>query len=84
MKTEIDALFASNRLDEAEQALLAMPADAYTLYMRGRIAWKRGMRREAITLYEESAEIEPEGEAATALEQAHAIMAFYNKDLYNP
>ncbi len=39
MKTEIDALFAASRLDEAEQALLAMPADAYTLYMRGRIAW---------------------------------------------
>ena len=33
---------------------------------------------------EESAEIEPDGEAATALEQARAIMAFYNKDLYNP
>ncbi len=82
MKTEIDALFASNRLDEAEQALLAMPADAYTLYMRGRIAWKRGLRREAITMYEESAEIEPD--PATALEQARAIMAFYNKDLYNP
>ena len=52
--------------------------------MLGRIAWKRGQRSRAITFYEESAALNPDGYAATALEQARAIMAFYNKDLYNP
>lgn len=86
MKTliEIEALFSANRLDDAENAVLQLPQDADTLYMLGRIAWKRGQRSRAITFYEESAALNPDGYAATALEQARAIMAFYNKDLYNP
>ena len=52
--------------------------------MKGRIAWKRGQKSRAMSFYAEAAGLEPESEAATALEQARRVMDFYNKDLYNP
>lgn len=82
-KEQINQLYDSNRLDEAE-ALLAGCDDAWSLYMLGRIEWKRGKRSAAISLYGRSAALEPDGPASTALEQAREIMDFFNKDLYNP
>ncbi|MDE5682578.1 MAG: tetratricopeptide repeat protein [Muribaculaceae bacterium] len=52
--------------------------------MKGRIAWKRGLKSQAMSFYAEAAGLEPDSEAATALEQARQVMDFYNKDLYNP
>ena len=56
----------------------------WALYMKGRIAWKQGQKSRAISFYSEAAGLDPNSEAATALEQARAVMDFYNKDLYNP
>jgi len=81
------AMFDDNRLDEADSALDALagtPDRAWALYMKGRIAWKRGQKSSAMSFYAEAAALEPASEAATALEQARQIMDFYNKDLYNP
>lgn len=82
-KEQINQLYDSNRLDEAE-ALLGSREDAWSLYMLGRIEWKRGNRGAAISLYVRSSALEPSGPASTALEQAREIMDFFNKDLYNP
>lgn len=84
----ISALFDDNRLDEADSALDCLSDNnsdrAWALYMKGRIAWKRGQKSRAMSFYAEAAGLEPESEAATALEQARRVMDFYNKDLYNP
>ena len=85
-KEQIQALYLDNKLEEAS-ALLAPPAaqnDPWAIYMLGRIAWKQGRKTDAITIYEQAAALDPGSEAAVALEQAHEIMAFFNKDLYNP
>lgn len=86
-KERIIALFDDNKLDEADTALDALddgPERAWVLYMKGRIAWKRGQKSRAISFYAEAAGLDPDSEAATALDQARRIMDFYNKDLYNP
>lgn len=86
-RENIMAMFDDNRLDEADSALDALagtPDRAWALYMKGRIAWKRGQKSSAMSFYAEAAALEPASEAATALEQARQIMDFYNKDLYNP
>ena len=83
-KQHIEQLFNTNRLDEAESLLSPASDDAWTLYMLGRIAWKRGDKSAAISLYERAEAIDPASEAAVALEQARDVMSFYNKDLYNP
>lgn len=86
-KEAIAAMFDDNRLDEADTALDNLadtPDRAWALYMKGRIAWKRGQKSRAMSFYAEAAGLDPDSEAATALEQARSIMDFYNKDLYNP
>lgn len=82
-KDKITSLFDSNKLEEVE-ALLTGQEDAWSLYMLGRVAWKRGQRGDAMSLYARSAAEEPDGPGSVALEQARQIMDFYNHDLYNP
>ena len=97
MDTEkIKADIAANRLEQAEKELLACleagsdkakgekESRAECLYLLGRIAWKRGDKGAAISRYEQAVAIDPESDAAVALEQARQIMNFYHKDLYNP
>lgn len=74
-KDSIKRLIDANRLDEAE---------AGVLYLLGRIAWKRGRKGEAISLYERAVALDADSEAAVALQQAREIMDFFNKDLLNP
>ncbi len=81
---EIEKLISENRLSEAEELLEQAGESARADYLRGRLAWRRGDRAGAMSLYQRSAELEPDGPAAVALEQARDIMAFYHKDLYNP
>lgn len=57
---------------------------AYIAYLRGRLAWKEGRRADAITFYTTATSLDSDSDAAIALSQAREIMAFYNKDLYNP
>ncbi len=50
-KEQINQLYDSNRLDEAE-ALLGSREDAWSLYMLGRIEWKRGhAARQSVSMY---------------------------------
>lgn len=82
-KEAIKKLYDANLLEEAEAAI-GIADDAWAMYMRGRIAWRRGRRGDAISLYEKALALDPGSEAAVALEQARSVMNFYNKDLLNP
>lgn len=57
---------------------------AVELYRRGRCAWQHGDRAAAITAYERSAALDPEGPGATALEMTRDIMDFYDNNQFNP
>ncbi len=84
----IRELILAGRLDEAlsvaSQLLDVQGENAEVLYLRGRVYWRLGQRREAITDYTASALLQPGGPASLALAQATEIMDFYNHDLYNP
>ena len=59
-------------------------AQAVELYRRGQRAWQHGDRAAAITAYERSAALDPEGPGATALEMTRDIMDFYDTNQFNP
>ncbi len=84
---EVRQLIKENAL-EAASALLpsadSPSATATDLYLLGRIAWKEGRKTDAMSLYGRATALDPDSEAATALEQARVIMGFYHRDLYNP
>lgn len=82
-KALIQSYFDDNRLDEV-LLLLESADDAWSLYMKGRVAWKQGRRSDAMGFYARSSTLDPSGPATVALDQARKIMDFYNKDMYNP
>ncbi|MDE6176800.1 MAG: hypothetical protein K2F71_04585 [Paramuribaculum sp.] len=56
-----------------------------TLYFeRGKLYWKTGCRSAATTDYAAAAELDPDGPAVAALDQAREIENFFNTDLLNP
>lgn len=86
--TEIEKLIADNLLEEALAALnseiLGNHADARLYFLRGKVNWRLDRRGEAITDYEHAVALDPESEAAAALELSRGIMDFYNPDMFNP
>lgn len=80
---DLISLANEGRFEEVFSAIEGID-NADTLYIRGRIAWQQGKRGEAISYYEKSAALEPDGIAAKTLEQVREIMNFYHRDLYNP
>ncbi|MBD5360854.1 MAG: tetratricopeptide repeat protein [Bacteroides sp.] len=72
-------------MNEIEQEIVALtaklqaePDDARALYRRGSLYWKLGRRAEAITDFNASAEIEPDGPGAAAAAHALSILDFFN------
>ncbi|MDE7025524.1 MAG: tetratricopeptide repeat protein, partial [Paramuribaculum sp.] len=63
-----------NRLDEALQSIneyiLIHPDCAQALFLRGKLYWKLGNRAAATANYAAATELDPDGPAAAALEQA--------------
>ena len=57
---------------------------AIELFHEGAKAWKKGDRGKAMTLYAESASLDPDGPGAHALEMSRDIMNFYDKNQLNP
>lgn len=57
-------------------------ADLY--FRRGKLYWRLGERSRATTDYAQASELDPEGPATMALEQARDVESFFNPDLYNP
>ena len=72
----LQSISQAEGLDDAEKAAL--------YYELGREAWKSGLKAVAISAYEHSTAIDPQGPAAPALEMARNVMDFYHRDLYNP
>lgn len=73
-----------NALVQLTQIIDNDPADAEALYVRGKLFWKLGRRSQATSDYAAAAELDPDGPAAMALEQARDIENFFNPDLLNP
>lgn len=61
------------------------PAEhAVLLAQKGKLLWRLGQRGEAISAYEQSARLDPDGPGTPLLEHSRAIMDFFNPDLLNP
>lgn len=85
---EISHLINNNEIDAAIVAVTRLledgGGDPELYYQRGRLYWRKDMRREAINDYMEAVSLDPSSKAAAALEQASAIMRFYDRNRYNP
>lgn len=68
----------------AYDRLIAGRQDAELYFQRGRLKWKAGRKTDAMSDYAKAVALDPQSPAAAALDLARDVMAFYNKDLYNP
>ena len=84
---QIKKMIADGFVEEAVAAAresMGGDNDAQLLYLMGNAYMKQGVRKEAMNAYRKAAEINPEGPAVEEGRMIDQIMAFYNKDLYNP
>jgi outer membrane protein assembly factor BamD (BamD/ComL family) len=58
--------------------------EARQLYLKGNEARRRGQWHEAINCYIQAAELDPDSPAVEAKRMLDDILAYYNKDMYNP
>lgn len=68
--------------DDADATQAQYMARLY--FLRGKLNWRMGRRREAVGDYSLAESLDPTSPAATALAQARDIMDFHAPDLYNP
>ena len=61
-----------------------MMASAEELYQKGNAYRKQGLWHEAINCYLQAIELDPDSPAVEAKRMLDDILAFYNKDAYNP
>lgn len=71
-------------IKELDERIAANPEDEDAYIERGKIHWAYGRRREAMNDYLKALDLNPRSNARHLLEQANAILSFFNKDLYNP
>ena len=89
---EIKALLTDSRSSEAIVAADALLAQegvatserAMAYYLRGNAYRQMSDWRMALNSYLEAMELDPDGPATMAYNSALEILAFFNKDLYNP
>lgn len=85
---KINAFICENRIEDAINALNQHIAehgdDDVALYERGKLYWRIGDRRSAITDYNAAVAVNPDSPARRALEMSTDIMNFFNPDLLNP
>lgn len=89
MTEKVEALLAAHKADEAIALLEEWQKgggnmDDTLYYLLGNAWRKKGNWQKAINNYLEAVKLNPDSPAAGALEIANDILAFYNKDLYNP
>lgn len=84
----IGELVASGHLAEAlsalDDAILAESADDAAYFMRGKLYWRIGNHKAAITDFETAIALNPQSKARHALEMARDITDYFNPDLLNP
>lgn len=71
-------------MEENQKSPIGKKEEARRLYEEGAEAWKRGHRGVAMTLYAESAALDPDGPGATALAMSNEIMDFFDPNQLNP
>ena len=76
------ALSAANEIVENKGTSKDTLAMAY--YLRGNAYRQQGNVRLALNSYLEAMDLDPEGPAAEAYRHLQELLAFYNKDYYNP
>ena len=81
---EIRELLPDEAIPILNKYLAENPVDDEALTLRGLKHWALGHRAQAINDYHRALEINPESKAKLALQTAHNILDFYNKDLLNP
>lgn len=69
---------------ELDELIARCPDDAEAVCRRGNLHWKLGHRAEAMTDFNRSAAIDPNGPGAAAARLTNEILDFFNPDLYNP
>jgi len=89
---QIKQMLDAGKHDEALQAcgsILAQPdldtqllADVH--YMRGKVHMRCGRVRDALNDYLAAIDLDPDGPATQAYQAAQTILAFYDKNRYNP
>lgn len=89
MKERAEALIKVHRADEAITLIEAHrngggEMDDALYYILGNAWRQKGNWQMAMNNYLEAVRLNPQSPAAAALEIANDILAFYNKDLYNP
>jgi len=77
-----EALKAANEIVENKGISKDTLAMAY--YLRGNAYRQQGNVRLALNSYLESMDLDPDGPAAEAYRHLQELLAFYNKDYYNP
>ena len=81
-------LIDNNAVDDAivslDRLIDSQPDNDEAFFLRGKLHWQLGQRKNALNDYHRAAELNPGGPAAGVIEMTMSIMNFYNKDLYNP
>lgn len=67
-----------DQINELDAHLAAHPDDAGAIYRRGSLHWKLGHRAQALTDFNASAALDPDGPGTAAADNALAILNFYN------
>ncbi|MBQ9077868.1 MAG: tetratricopeptide repeat protein [Muribaculaceae bacterium] len=77
-----------NRLDEAlsrlNEYIAGEPESDEAYFMRGKVYWRIGDKRQALNDYSRAVGLNPESPAARALENARDVYDFFNPDIFNP
>lgn len=85
---KINELITLNRIDDAIKGLTdyieQCPNSDEAYFIRGKLYWRVGDKRNAMCDYCKAVEINPSSPAKCALENAQAIQSFFNPDLLNP
>ena len=85
---KINELISQNCIDDAIKELNEFigiyPDNDEAYFLRGKMYWRIGDKRQAMNDYCRATEINPSSPATRALENAHAIQSFFNPDLLNP
>lgn len=74
----------SDAIDLLTSIITENPENADAFFERGKLYWRTGNRSAATTDYAHSASLQPDGQAARALEMARDIESYFNPDLLNP
>lgn len=66
------------QIRDLDAQIAANPKDALALYRRGSLHWKLGHRAAALTDFNTSAALDPQGPGASAAANLNSILNFFN------